>query len=73
MTLWQATIAAQPALDRWIKGSSRELHVARLPRPAWAIVAGSVARAFAERGRSVLVLAPAPERFAAAAKIRPYE
>src|SRR5205823_1743673 len=37
---------------------------ARLPRPAWPIVAGAVARACIERGKTVLILAPAPERFA---------
>jgi transcription-repair coupling factor (superfamily II helicase) len=38
--------------------------VGRLPRSAWAIVAGSVARACHTRGRSLLVLVPAPDRFA---------
>ncbi|MEO8744858.1 MAG: transcription-repair coupling factor [Candidatus Dormiibacterota bacterium] len=62
-TLWRSTIDAAPALARWIDGSQGELHVGRLPRPAWPIVAGSVVRACAERGRTVLVLVPGPERF----------
>ena len=61
--LWEATISAAPALDRWLRAGSSELHVGRLPRSAWAIVAGSVARACAERGRSMLVLVAAPDRF----------
>ncbi len=62
--LWRATLAASPALERWVAAPAAELHVARLPRPAWPIVAGSVARACAEKGRSVLVLTPSPDRFA---------
>jgi transcription-repair coupling factor (superfamily II helicase) len=38
--------------------------VARLPRSAWPIVAGAVARACAERGKPLLILVPGPERFA---------
>ncbi|HEX2680289.1 MAG TPA: CarD family transcriptional regulator, partial [Candidatus Dormibacteraeota bacterium] len=38
--------------------------MARLPRPAWPIVAGSIARAAAAGGRSVVVLVQAPDRFA---------
>ena len=63
-SLWRAAVDASPALRRWTESGRGELHVARLPRPAWPIVAGSLARACAERGRSVLVLVPAPERFA---------
>src|SRR4029077_9561152 len=62
--LWEATIAAEPQLSRWIERGGAELRVARLPRAAWPVVAGSVARAVTARGRSVLILAPAPERFA---------
>jgi hypothetical protein len=61
--LWQSTIAVAPALERWIKGGG-EVSVGRLPRPAWPIVAGSLARASFEQGRSVLILVTAPERFA---------
>ncbi len=63
-SLWRSTIAASPALERWIGAPAGDLVVARLPRPAWAIVAGSVARACAEKGRSVLILTPSPDRFA---------
>ena len=63
-SLWKSTIAAAPALERWIAGSSTHLEVGRLPRPAWPIVAGAIARACAERRRQVLILVPAPERFA---------
>ena len=37
--------------------------MAHLPRAAWPIVAGAVARAFAALRRPVLILVPAPERF----------
>ena len=63
-TLWESTIAAAPALARWVDGKAPQLDVGRLPRPAWPIVAGAVARACAAYRRSVVVLVPAPERFA---------
>jgi transcription-repair coupling factor (superfamily II helicase) len=63
MKLWQSTIAAAPALERWLK-SGGDVSVGRLPRPAWPIVAASLARASIEHGRPVLVLVTAPERFA---------
>ncbi|HXN91201.1 MAG TPA: transcription-repair coupling factor [Candidatus Sulfotelmatobacter sp.] len=62
--LWEATIGAEPQLQRWVERGGSELRVARLPRAAWPVVAGSVARAVAARGKSVLILVPAPERFA---------
>ncbi len=62
-TLWERTLDATPELRAWLKRGSGELRVARLPRPAWPIVAGAVARALGDAGRSVLILAPAPERF----------
>ena len=62
--LWEATIAAEPRLARWAQRPASELAVARLPRPAWAIVAGAVARAATARGRQVLLLVPGPDRFA---------
>jgi transcription-repair coupling factor (superfamily II helicase) len=37
--------------------------VARLPRPAWPIVAGAVVRACEAARRPVLILVPAPDRF----------
>ena len=63
-SLWKSAIAAAPELERWIRGSSTDLEIGRLPRPAWPIVAGAVARACAERRRPVLILVSAPERFA---------
>jgi transcription-repair coupling factor (superfamily II helicase) len=62
-TLWDRTLETAPELRAWAKRGSGELRVARLPRPAWPIVAGAVARALGDAGRSVLILAPAPERF----------
>ncbi|OLC01633.1 MAG: hypothetical protein AUI15_04975 [Actinobacteria bacterium 13_2_20CM_2_66_6] len=62
--LWRGVIDSEARLGRWIERGASELEVARLPRPAWPIVAGAVARAAAERGRQVLVLVPGPERFA---------
>ena len=62
--LGKSTLAVVPALKRWLDSPPSELQVGRLPRPAWAIVAGSAIRASAEQGRSVLVLVPAPDRFA---------
>ncbi len=62
--VWQAVVAAEPRLAGWVSRGSSELHVARLPRPAWPIVAGAVARAAVERGKPIVVLVPAPERFA---------
>ncbi len=69
-SLAEGTVTAAPALQRWLEGSPSELEVGRLPRSAWAVVAGSVARACAARGRSVLVLVPAPDRFAE--ELRPW-
>jgi transcription-repair coupling factor (superfamily II helicase) len=62
--LWEAAAGAEAKLADWINRASAELEVARLPRPAWPIVAGSITRALAARGRSVLILVPGPERFA---------
>ncbi|HEV2030260.1 MAG TPA: transcription-repair coupling factor [Candidatus Dormibacteraeota bacterium] len=62
--LWKRTISAAPALERWIRGAPSRLDVSRLPKAAWPIIAGAVARAFAAQRRSVLILVPAPERFA---------
>ncbi len=62
-TLWESTIAVSPELARWLSGPPSKLQVGRLPRPAWPILTGSVARACSALGRSLLVLAPAPDRF----------
>jgi transcription-repair coupling factor (superfamily II helicase) len=63
-SLWKSILATAPELERWVSGSSTDLEVGRLPRPAWPIVAGAIARACAARRRPVLILVPAPERFA---------
>ena len=63
-TLWEKTISAVPALERWIGGDAARLEVGRLPRPAWPIVAGALARASAALRHSIVILVPAPERFA---------
>ena len=62
-SLWRSTIAAAPALERWIGGGAGELNVGRLPRSAWPIVAGAVVRACAAVRRPVLILVQTPERF----------
>ena len=62
--LWESAIATAPALERWLAAAPGQLSVGRLPRPAWAIVAGSVARACHAQGRGLLVLVPGPDRFA---------
>src|SRR5438874_10779608 len=62
--LWAAVVGAAPQLAGWIGRGSGGLDVARLPRPAWPIVAGAVARAITERGVSVVILVPGPDRFA---------
>ena len=60
--LWRAA-TADPLLLAWLERGG-ELEVARLPRAAWPIVAGAVARACAERGKPLLILVAGPERFA---------
>ena len=62
--LWEAVARSDPKLERWLARGVSELEVARLPRPAWPIVAASVARAATGNGKTVLVLAPGPDRFA---------
>jgi transcription-repair coupling factor (superfamily II helicase) len=69
-SLWESTLTAAPELERWLDGAPSEIEVGRLPRSAWAIVAGALARACTEQGRSVLVLVPAPDRFAE--ELRPW-
>src|SRR5256886_17346105 len=62
--LGEAAVGAAPQLAGWIGRGSGQLDVARLPRPAWPIVAGAVARAITGRGVSVVILVPGPDRFA---------
>jgi transcription-repair coupling factor (superfamily II helicase) len=63
-SLWESTIAAHPVLARWLAVHRAKLRVSRLPRGAWPIVAGSVARAVASSRQPLLVLVPSPDRFA---------
>ena len=63
-SLGKRALAAAPPLERWIANARGELTVGRLPRAAWPIVAGAVVRACAALGRPVLILVPAPQRFA---------
>ena len=63
-SIWERTIGAEPRLERWLAAPPSELNVGRLPRSAWAIVAGSMARACHARGRPLLILVQAPDRFA---------
>src|SRR5256885_3167546 len=62
--LWAAVVGAAPQLAGWIGRGSGGLDVARVPGPAWPIVAGAVARALTERRMSVIILVPGPDRFA---------
>src|SRR5256886_15774423 len=62
--LWQAILGAEPRLEGWVDRGHTDLHVARLPRSAWPIVAAAVARALTERGKSAIILVTRPERFA---------
>ncbi len=61
--LWERTLDAAPEVRRWTSHHDGEVRVARLPRPAWPIVAGALGRALAEAGRPVLILVPGPDRF----------
>jgi transcription-repair coupling factor (superfamily II helicase) len=63
-SLWERTLGAVPELQRWLANAPSEISAARLPRSAWAIVAGSVARACHARGLPLLVLVQGPDRFA---------
>ena len=62
--LWGQTLDAAPELRRWTSTPGTDLRIARLPRPAWPIVAGAIARALPDAGRSILILVPTPDRFA---------
>src|SRR5256886_11391346 len=62
--LWQAAVEASTPLARWLERPDERRRVSRVPRAAWPIVAASIARDLAARGRTLLVLVPAPERFA---------
>ena len=64
MKLWEGAIGAAPKIGDWIAHGAGEIEAARLPRPAWPIVGGSVARAMVDRERAVLILVSGPDRFA---------
>ncbi len=66
--LWERVFEA--GLKAWFEGSASGLRLSRLPSGAWPLVAGALARAAAARGRSLLVLAPGPERVLA--ELRPW-
>ena len=68
--LWQAAVDASPPLARWLEHPHERLRVGRVPRAAWPIVAASIARDLTARGRTLLVLVSAPERFAS--DLRPW-
>ncbi|HEY8814810.1 MAG TPA: hypothetical protein VIP57_06870, partial [Candidatus Dormibacteraeota bacterium] len=63
-SLWKSAVKAAPGVERWLDGAASELRVGKLPRPAWPIVAGSIARVCEARGRTLLVLVSSPDRFA---------
>ena len=63
--LWEAATGASPVLQRWLASPRETLSAGRLPRAAWPIVAASIARAVTATSRSLLVLTPSPDRFAA--------
>src|ERR1700682_688019 len=63
-SLWKSTIAAAPALERWIAGQSKDLEAGKLPTPARPTTAVARAPPCPARPRPVLILVPAPERFA---------
>ena len=67
-TLWEQTFDG--ALREWFARSGALLRVGQLPRSAWPLVVGAVARASAEAGRSILVLSPGPARLIA--DLRPW-
>jgi transcription-repair coupling factor (superfamily II helicase) len=61
--LWERALDASRELRAWATQVKGELDIVRLPRPAWPIVAGALGRSLSDAGRSVLILAPAPDRF----------
>ena len=58
--LWERLFetAASGALGAWLRAPRGSFAAARVPRSGWALLAGVAARAAAESGRSLLVLAP---------------
>jgi transcription-repair coupling factor (superfamily II helicase) len=69
--LWERILeaAGDGAMQSWLDSRS-EIGAGGLPRSAWPLFAGSVARAAARQGRWTVVLAPGPERLWA--QLRPW-
>ncbi|TME11175.1 MAG: transcription-repair coupling factor [Chloroflexi bacterium] len=68
--IWESSLGAAPELMRWLNEPAGRLSIARLPRAAWPIVAGSIARSTLASGRPLLVLVQSPDRFAE--ELRPW-
>ncbi len=66
---WREVVGRGP-LQAWLEAPAGELRLRRLPIGAWPVIAGAVARACTEAGRSVLVLTRHPEAFLA--ELRPW-
>ncbi len=62
--LWERLFgtAAEGALAAWLRSRPGSFGAARVPRAAWPLLAGALARACAQRGETLVVLAPGPER-----------
>ncbi len=64
MALWERVFEAAAGAGSGGLGSwSLRSRLARVPRAAWPVVVGALARASSFAGRSLVVLAPSPERF----------
>src|SRR5256885_1697922 len=68
--IWESSLGAAPELMRWLNEPAGRLSIARLPRAAWPIVVGSIARSTLASGRPLLVLVQSPDRFAE--ELRPW-
>ena len=62
--LWEGVIEAAPVLRSWMASPASTIRAGRLPRAAWPIVAGAIARTVLATDRSLLILTSAPDRFA---------
>jgi len=62
--LWERLFesAGGGSLASWLASPRGSFAASRLPRAAWPLLAGTLARAAAAQGRSLAVLAPGPER-----------
>ena len=66
---WKEVVGSGP-LQAWLQAPAGELQLGRLPIGAWPVVAGAIARACTDMGRSLLVLTRHPEVFLA--ELRPW-